>query len=107
MFQGGDTPPSTIAENFMYLGDKVTSGGWCMVHVTWCTEVPVPPAILIEGHDEALVLDAGDGGVVPVLAGKHLHACSGAVLLLPPDVGVLGPVEPEEGHHHLSCGIEG
>ena len=92
MFQGGDTPPSTIAENFMYLGDKVTSGGWCMVHVTWCTEVPVPPAILIEGHDEALVLDAGHRGEVPVLAGEHLVT---AVPSLSANVCVLRPVEPQ------------
>lgn len=57
------------------------------------------PAILVEGHDEALVLDAGHGGVVPVLAGKDLL---GEVALLPADVCVLGPVVPEEGHHHFA-----
>ena len=30
------------------------------------------PAVLVEGHDKALVLDASNGGVVSVLACKHL-----------------------------------
>ena len=58
------------------------------------------PAVLIEGHDEALVLDAGNRGVVAVLAGKNLFS---AILLLPPDVRVFRPVEPEKRHHHLAC----
>ena len=59
------------------------------------------PAVLVEGHDEALVLDAGNGGVVAVLAGENLLS---AIVLLATDVRVLRPVEPEQGHHHLSWG---
>ena len=58
------------------------------------------PAVLVEGHDEALVLNAGNRGVVAVLAGKNLFS---AVFLLPPDVRVFRPVEPEQRHHHLAC----
>ena len=50
------------------------------------------PAVLIEGHDEALVLDAGDGGVVAVLARENLLS---TIFLLATDVRVLRPVEPE------------
>ena len=58
------------------------------------------PAVFIEGHDEALVLDAGNGGVVSVLARKNfLHT----ILLLTTDVRVLRSVEPEQRHHHLPC----
>ena len=59
------------------------------------------PAVLVEGHDEALVLDAGNGGVVAVLASEDLLS---AIFLLATDVRVLRPVEPEQGHHHLSWG---
>ena len=59
------------------------------------------PAVLVEGHDEALVLNAGDGGVVAVLAGENLLS---AIFLLATDVRVLRSVEPEQGHHHLSWG---
>ena len=59
------------------------------------------PAVLVEGHDEALVLDAGNGGVVAVLARENLLS---AIFLLATDVRVLRPVEPEQGHHHLSWG---
>ena len=55
--------------------------------------VSVLPAVLVKGHDEALVLDAGHAGVVPVLAGEHLLL---AVLGLLPDVGELRPVEPQQ-----------
>ena len=58
------------------------------------------PAVLVEGHDEALVLDAGNGGVVAVLARKNLFD---TILLLPTDVRVFRPVEPEQRHHHLPC----
>ena len=58
------------------------------------------PAVLVEGHDEALVLDAGNGGVVAVLAGKNLLS---TIFFLPTDVRVFGPVEPEQRHHHLPC----
>ena len=57
------------------------------------------PAVLVERHHEALVLDAGHGGEVPVLAGEHLVL---GVLGLAADVRVLRPVEPEERHHHLA-----
>ena len=56
------------------------------------------PAVFIEGHDEALVLDAGNRGVVAVLACEDLLS---AIFLLATDVRVLRPVEPEERHHHL------
>ena len=59
------------------------------------------PAVLVEGHDEALVLDAGNRGVVAVLAREDLLS---AIFLLATDVRVLRPVEPEQGHHHLSWG---
>ena len=59
------------------------------------------PAILVEGHDEALVLDAGNGRVVAVLACENLLS---AIFLLATDVRVFRPVEPEQGHHHLSWG---
>ena len=58
------------------------------------------PAVLIEGHDEALVLNAGNRGVVAVFARKNLFW---AVLLLATDVSVFRPVEPEQRHHHLAC----
>ena len=57
------------------------------------------PAVFIKGHDEAFVFNAGDGGVVPVLAGEHLVT---AVLGLPPNVRVLRPIEPQQRHHHLT-----
>ena len=57
------------------------------------------PAVLVEGHDEALVLNAGNRGVVAVLAGENLLS---AIFLLATNVRVLRPVEPEQGHHHLS-----
>ena len=59
------------------------------------------PAVLVEGHDEALVLNAGNRGVVAVLAGENLLS---AIFLLATDVRVLRSVEPEQGHHHLSWG---
>ena len=58
------------------------------------------PAVLVEGHDEALVLNAGNRGVVAVLAGKNLL---NAIFLLPTDVRVFRPVKPEQRHHHLPC----
>ena len=58
------------------------------------------PAVLVEGHHEALVLNAGHRGEVPVFAGEHLVP---AVVRLPADVCVLRTVEPEQRHHHLAC----
>ena len=57
------------------------------------------PAVLVEGHHEALVLNAGHRGEVPVFAGEHLVP---AVVRLPADVCVLRSVEPEQRHHHLA-----
>ena len=73
-----------------------------MLAMVRASAVSVLPAVLVKGHDEALVLYAGHAGVVPVLAGEHLLL---AVPGLPPDVGVLRPVEPQQGHHHLACNI--
>jgi len=56
-------------------------------------------AVLIEGHDEALVFNAGNGGVVSMLACKNLLS---AILILAADVCVFGSVEPEQRHHHLA-----
>ena len=58
------------------------------------------PAVLIEGHDEALVFNTGNGGVVSMLACKNLLS---AILILAADVCVFGSVEPEQRHHHLAC----
>ncbi len=59
-----------------------------------------PPAVLVNSHDVALVLYAGDGGVVPVPGGEDLLR---QVLHLPPNVRVLRSVEPQQRHHHLAC----
>lgn len=51
------------------------------------------PAVFVECHDEAFVLNAGHRGKVPVLAGEHLVP---AVPWLSADVSVLRTVEPQQ-----------
>ena len=57
------------------------------------------PAVLVEGKDVALVLDAGDAADIAVFGGKDLVIEIGRT---PSGFRVLGPVVPEEGHHHLA-----
>lgn len=59
-----------------------------------------PPAVLVEGKDIAAVLNACNTQVVPMLGGKYLIR---EVVWAPARVGVLWPVVPQYGHHHVSC----
>lgn len=57
------------------------------------------PAVLVVGEHVALVLNAGHAVHVAVAGGEHLV---GAVLGLAAALRVLGPVVPQQGHHHLA-----
>lgn len=61
------------------------------------------PAVLVVGEHVALVLDAGDGVDVLVAGREHfvLHLARLAAV-----VRVLGPVVPQQAHHHLAWGEE-
>ncbi len=61
------------------------------------------PAVLVEGEDVALVLDAGDAADVAVARGEQLVV--EVAQRSPSAVRVLRPVVPQQRHHHLAVGV--
>ena len=57
------------------------------------------PAIFIERHNVALVLNAGDGGDVPVPGGVNLVL---EIVRAASMLQMLGTVIPQQTHHHLA-----
>ena len=80
---------STLTENGNINGVLV----YCVVVVKPELICLFSPAVFVECHDEAFVLNAGHRGKVPVLAGEHLVP---AVPWLSADVSVLRTVEPQQ-----------